>query len=409
MNLLASPNLRVLLVVLLLSLNHFGFSQIKEVKGDTSYWYNRNKDFIKNKGLKDFEKTTDDFNFRFRNHGQVIEISKDGPNYSGTITNYIYHTKKAGRNRSEMLSDKVILSSNQVEDLLKIIQRTGILQLPSSNEIKAWKNGFDGISYMIEQADRDSYWMKNYWTPTSQDSIPESLVVLDFINALSDYLHLPEVYSSFRKTLPKRGCYNTGSMSNVCYISNTLLLGYEGTDTKPLGIYVGYTATYIGNAKINAGASLKYLTNNAGYDQWNLQLSKWNILFGKSSHEDFLVYNFNNREEKKGKRKEQFQNHQVKYGMHFRKNFSAGIGVDHFLGDQVLTGLNLYGYKWFSLPKISTTVITSIFKNQVNYEVEVSKSFWFKNRNWIRSISFGLGYGSFMGYQNWNYRAQISI
>ena len=57
------------------------FSQMKEIKGDTAYWYKENFELQKTLELKDLEKSSDEFNFRFRNYGQVIEISKDQLNY----------------------------------------------------------------------------------------------------------------------------------------------------------------------------------------------------------------------------------------------------------------------------------------------------------------------------------------
>ena len=65
------------------------FAQTKEIKGDTAYWYKRNVEFQKTLGLKNFEKSQDEFIFRFWNHGQVIEISKDSSEINGLIVNYI--------------------------------------------------------------------------------------------------------------------------------------------------------------------------------------------------------------------------------------------------------------------------------------------------------------------------------
>ena len=153
--------LHIITVLLLLSFQTI-FSQTKEIKGDTIFWYKGNLELQNKLDLKDFEKSPDEFNFRFRNHGQVIEISKDSSRYSGTITNFIYHTKKANKNKTEILSNKIILAPNQVEDIYNIVQKSKILDLPSDKNIENWSLGMDGITYIIEHSNKENYWLKNY-------------------------------------------------------------------------------------------------------------------------------------------------------------------------------------------------------------------------------------------------------
>ncbi|TYR30804.1 hypothetical protein FXV77_21735 [Sphingobacterium phlebotomi] len=179
-----------IIAALLLLLFQTTFSQTKEIKGDTAFLYNRNIELQKALELKDFEKSHDEFNFRFRNHGQVIEISKDSTKYNGIITNYVYHTRKANRDKTEILSNKIILSPKQAEDIYNIIQISQILELPSDKYIANWKQGADGITYIVEHTDRKSYWFKNYWAPYIQDSIPEAIIVSKLIENLSDTLNL---------------------------------------------------------------------------------------------------------------------------------------------------------------------------------------------------------------------------
>jgi len=271
------------------------FAQMKEIKGDTAYWYKRNVEFQKTLGLKKFEKSQDEFNFRFWNHGQVIEISKDSSEISGLIVNYIHHTKKANKSQSETLTNKVLLTSKQSENIYNILQNSKVLKLSSDKNIENWTQGMDGITYIIEYSDKNSYWFKNYWTPSSQDSIPEAIVVLDLVKKLSDTLNLKEVYTSFKKSLPKKGCYNSGGMVNMCYISNSLELGYSGATKLPLGFYSSYSATYIGKTKINGSASFQYNFDNNGFHHLNLQIAKWNIFHKNSSLSDYIAYDYQNR------------------------------------------------------------------------------------------------------------------
>jgi hypothetical protein len=398
-----------IITVLLLLLFQTAFSQTKEIKGDTAYWYKRNIDFQKTLELKDFEKSADEFNFRFWNHGQVIEISKDSSKINGSITNYIYHTTKANRSKSETLSKKIFLSSKQAEDIYNIIQNSKILNIPSDKEIENWSQGADGITYIIEHSDKNNYWLKKYWTPSTQDSIPEAIFVLDLVKNISDTLTLQENYNSFKNTLPKKGCYNSGGMINMCYVSNSLELGYSGATKLPFGFYSSYSATYIGKAEINGSASLQYNFDRNGFHHLNFQTAKWNLFYKQSNFSDFIAYNYQNRILSINDAKNIFENHQIKYGMNLKKNIGVGLGVDYISQEHNKIGGHIYAYKWFSKPNISTTLTTSIFKNQVNYKTEIFKSFNFNYKFPIQRISLGIAYEDFMDYKDLYFNVRVLL
>ncbi len=396
-------------IILFLFLLSFlsAFSQTKKIEGDTAYWFKGNIEFQKTLELKDFEKSSDEFNFRFRNHGQIIEISKNNSAYNGTITNYIYHTKKAKTNRTETLSNKVVLSSKQAESIYNIVQNSKILDLPTDESIENWKQGFDGITYIIEHSDKNNYWFKNYWTPTAQDSIPEALIVLDLVKNLSDILNLQETYSSFKNTLPKKGCYNSEGLATMCYVPNSLDLGYSGATKLPLGFYASYSASYIGKTKINSGVALQYNFDNNGFYHLNLQTSKWNIFYKKSNISDFIVYNYQNRKLNIDDTKNKFQNHQIKYGLNLKNNIGIGVGLDYLSGNYEKTGGHIYTHKWFSKPNISTVIASSIFDNQINYKAEILKSFNLNHKLPIQGVFLGLAYEDFIDYKDLYFKVQI--
>src|SRR5690606_11411553 len=140
------------------------------------------------------------------------------------------------------------------------------------------------------------------------------IIVLDLVKKLSDTLNLKEVYKTFKKSLPKKGCYNSGGMVNMCYISNSLELGYSGATKLPLGFYSSYSATYIGKTKVNGRTSFQYNYDNNGFHHQNLQLAKWNIFHKNSNLSDFIAYNYQNRILDINDSKNKFENHQIKYG-----------------------------------------------------------------------------------------------
>lgn len=400
--------LHIITVLLLLSFQTT-FSQTKEIKGDTAYWYKNNVELQKTLDLKNFEKSTDEFNFRLRNHGQVIEITKDSSRYSGNITNYIYHTKKANRNKTETLSSKIVLSSEQAKDVYNIVQKSKILDLPTDKDIEDWSQGADGITYIIKHSDKNTYWLKSYWTPTAQDSIPEALIVLDLVKSLSDKLSLQETYSSFKNTLPKKGCYNSGGMVNMCYVSNSLELGYSGASKLPLGFYSSYSATYLGKSKINSSIALQYNFDSDGFHHLNVQFAKWNIFYKKTNFSDFIAYNYQNRILNIDDIKNKFENHQIKYGLNLKHNFGVGLGLDYISRGFNKIGGHLYANKWFSKPNLSTTLTASIFENQINYKAEIFKSFNFNYKFPIHRISLGIAYEDFMNYKDFYFSVRVLL
>lgn len=375
------------------------FAQTKQMQGDTVFLFKRNKELQKKLDLKDFETSHNDFDFRFWNHGQVIEISKDSTRYTGTITNYIYHRKQA-KAPLDTLCSKVALSPKQSQDIYLIVHRASVLDLPSDNSIKKWKQGFDGDVYIIEHADQNQYAFKSYWTPTVQDSIPEALIVLTLIKNLSNALDLEQEYASFRKKLPRKGCYNSGTSFMSCYISNAVNLGYSGAVKLPLGFYASYNVLYIGKTQVNTGMALQYNFDPSGFHHLNFEAVKWGLFNKGSTLSDYIEYNYQNRKLNIKETKATFENHQVLYGCSFENHFGLGIGVDYVTGNYNKAGVQVFMSKGFSDVNINTSFTSSIFNDRINYKAELFKTFNLNANLPLHRIEIGLSYEQFMNYKD---------
>lgn len=395
--------------ILLLSISSFeiAFSQTKTIEGDTAYWFKSNKILLKQLDLSELEKSNDEFNFRFRNHGQIIEITKDSSKVEGKITNYIYHTRRANR-KSEILSNKIIMSAGQAKDIYSIVKSSEILNLPTDDKIEKWSHGFDGIIYIIEHADKNTYWLKNYWTPSAQDSIPEALIVLNFAKKLSEALNLQDTYTAFKNSLPKSGCYHSESMMTSCYSTNHLELGYSGAAKLPLGFYASYVASYIAKARVNSSVALQYNFDNNGFHHLHFQAAKWSIFYERPNFSDFIVYNYQNRKLNIDDGSNKFENHQMAYGFNLKNNFGLGAGLDYLKNYEKIGG-RLYASKWFSDLKVSTVLTSSLFDNPVNYKAEIYKPFYLNQRFLIYQISLRLAYENFLGYKDFYFGCQLTL
>jgi len=386
-------------ILLILTLIQNVNSQDKVIKGDTAFWYNRNQEFNKTLELTDFNTSRADFSFRFRNHGQIVEIFKTNNQIHGELTNYIFHSIKK---RSETLHQKIQLDSLKALETYEIIQKSGILGLQSDDKIEDWSGGYDGITYIVEHSDKKEYWYKTYWTPSAQDSIPESLIVMDFVKALSDTLQLSGKYKEFKDDLPHRGCYNSGGMSQTCYVSNSFGFGYHGSTKLPLGLNSSVYLTYIGKKHADFGFGFQYkFDRNDNYD-FGFNVSKSDLFIKNSKTNDFLFYNYQKRKLEFVDTNAIFQNHLFNYGFNFRDKISLFTGLNYATDDKEMIG-GIFGFtKWFNKPKFHTTLTTSIFKDDIDYKIGITKSIHFNERFVFRSTSIGLYFENFKDYNDIN-------
>lgn len=378
----------------------YSFSQNKQIVGDTVYWYKYAKELEGELKLTDFEKSKNDFVFRFRNYGQVVEFIKDSTNISGSVTNYIYYRRKENSERKTLFK-KEFLSVEQAKNIYEIIQNTEVLALPSDKDIKNWSQGFDGITYIFECADKLTYSFKNYWTPEIQE-VPEALEINTFVKNITDSLRLTERYKLFKENLPKRnGLYDLGGRIIASNIYSTSYLGYSGATKLPLGFFAAHYASFLGKKEVNVGGLVQYNFDITGFYHLKLSVSKSVLFIKEVKLRDFTFYGYQNRKLNIKSINNHFKNHQFLYGLYFDNKIEIGVGLDYLNGTTGKVGTLLYASKWFSKPKISATIYSSIFTNsQINYKVNLERGFNLGNRSPISNISIGLGYEDFMNYKD---------
>jgi hypothetical protein len=96
-----------------------------------------------------------------------------------------------------------------------------ILDLPTDNRIEGWQQGLDGVIYIIETSDSESYSFKHYWTPTeSSDKLSEARRLLDFIEASRDIAELKSIGEKFMQHQPFTSYSLLGSGTIITKITN---------------------------------------------------------------------------------------------------------------------------------------------------------------------------------------------
>lgn len=389
----------ILLVGFLLQLKDV-YAQSKKMEDNTATIDVHQESLSKKLGLSDLKKSNHEFAFRFWGRGQAIDITGDSTDIIGTVTNYIYHQKKSSDYKTDTLFKKASLSPDKAKAAYELFLNLKLLNIPTDEKIKGWSKGFDGITYSIEQTDKGNYNTKSYWTPSIQDGLPEAKVISGFVNNLSDTLKLEETFQSFKNTLPYKGCYHTGGLALMCYVSNSFWAGYSAATKLPYGFYTGYNAGYIGSKKVNLAASMQYNFSTNGFYHVNVTLAKRKIFYEKTNLTDYIAYSYQKRKINIENAINKFENHQLMYGLQLKNNFKVGGGIDYLRKEDNLTGIYLFASKGFMKPNINTGISTSLFEGQTNYKIDLSKSIYFNSRFFAKGLSLGVSYEDFMRYKD---------
>ena len=155
--------------------------------------------------------STNPFYFRIWKANQVIDISKNNNGvFSGQLTTWTSEiVQKKEKPTDRTLINKLTINTDTVYRLISLIDSSSILKLPTDNLIKGWKQGFDGITYIIEYSTKDEYSFKTYWTPKVQDTLREAILVQAFVDNVFELANAKFVWQTFTKSIPYE-CYVNG-------------------------------------------------------------------------------------------------------------------------------------------------------------------------------------------------------
>jgi hypothetical protein len=208
----ASMSRFTIVYFLLLTLTVSAQKSIDTVKGSydkETVWfkyYNR-QDY--KFGLKSLEVSKDSLNFRFRNNFSIVDIAI---NPNGQIESYLYvYLYKLN---SKDKPTKPIIKKQQINpDLARAVldkfYKNGIADFYDGYKIKGYPISVDGVTYMFELANTNSYKSFSFANPQTAGDIPEALTVNSFAHFIDTTLHLRDRFETLRNTLP-RGRYLSG-------------------------------------------------------------------------------------------------------------------------------------------------------------------------------------------------------
>lgn len=183
--------------------------EIPVTGNDTSYWYKQTAVLAAGMKLQNLQMATDSLYFRIWNMGayQVADIRINNHSVNGTITCFAIQYGKAFEVKKVFFKTGN-LDKEVSELVLKAYSSQQVENIPSEEKIKGWRNGFDGIQYLVEIATPENYAFRTYWSPhLFSDSLPEAKRIESF----TEYLfHTLNVGSYIRSFNPPKGAHSSG-------------------------------------------------------------------------------------------------------------------------------------------------------------------------------------------------------
>lgn len=186
---------------------------------DTAFWYRYKNDYAKQFKLGLIENDTTYNSFRFWSHGLVIKVASEGNQNFGEIIRFVeaYPNDKS----KKVFTKRYSITLTQALQLRHLIDSLQIEFLPSDKNIQGWQHGFDGIEYFTEYKKGGQYSFKNYWTPTSQDTLKEAIQLQNFVSGLDTILDLKKNSKEFQAAIPFDGWTYPGSARAVMRVKPT--------------------------------------------------------------------------------------------------------------------------------------------------------------------------------------------
>lgn len=375
-------------------------SQMKEISGDTTFWYKYNKGLYKKFDLQNILESKQDFNFRLCNQGQIIDINNDNNFIQGYLINYAFKEDSKNYKIQDTIFTKIAIEPEILFKIHKLIIESGILQIKSDKEIPGWSQGVDGITYIIEYSDKRMYSFKTYWSPSIQDSTRDVLVIKDFIEDISNLLELKDSSNKFMEKLSKRnGCYSRGGMIRTCFHTNNYQLGYSGSIRLPVGYVISTYIEYVSNIQTDVGFVINHQFGKHHSYDFSARIGK-NFLFLRNYRKtkDFLIYAYQQRklhyiDEIKS------QHHKILYGISFN-NLSVAMGYSNLNEDSKRNGCFFSVNKVFFHPDIGVYGEGSIFDNRMDFKIGIGKYLNILNNLFSNGVNIELHYENFRYHGN---------
>ena len=188
----------------------------------TNFWHQYAKEREQTIGLNAVEISPYPFHFRLSGTGgTIVDVWQQDNQFSGTATIWVKDADEALKHTERIYSQQYKFSPEQATTIGQLVISSGIIELPSEENIPGWQKGIDGEEIVVQYSNSKAYYLKNYWTPSAQKGLPEALLVQKFCNTIFELANMKVVRKSFVDGTPFQ-CYTTDGSMTTCKIVRSM-------------------------------------------------------------------------------------------------------------------------------------------------------------------------------------------
>lgn len=193
-------------------------------KRDTSYWYGVHTKGLKELQIRNLKTDTATRSMRFWYYGQTVShfievFQNKNAGLEGNVTIYTKEQVKSEKEKptNRTFARRIAIAPDKCKIIQECFHARALDTVPSEDQVKGWGSGFDGVIYVVEQANETDYSFKSYWSPAAQKDVPEAQNMLNFIKDLDSVLDITSKRNVFTNQIPYES-YNTGGPAVIARV-----------------------------------------------------------------------------------------------------------------------------------------------------------------------------------------------
>ena len=134
--------------------------------------------------LPSISHTPFEFELRFWDGKKMIRIWEDQGSRKAFVYFFLEEYSDDPNTGGRIHHSNMELKPLETQTLFNLVEDFQLVELPSEESITGWKQGLDGIAYVIDIKNNNSCQRKTYWTPTCQEDIKEARILQYFIHEI---------------------------------------------------------------------------------------------------------------------------------------------------------------------------------------------------------------------------------
>lgn len=203
--------MRILPIIFILTFN-LTFAQEQQLTNDsdTTFWFNWRSELNSELRLVTINNSSEQFEFRFWDGYKVIRLWSSGDELRSEVIYFLreYRERKDSYDyEGRLYHSSLQLNEKTTKSINNLITDFNVLNLPTDNQIDGWKQGLDGITYIVETSQPENYSFKSYWTPASFPELREARFLQYFVEQINSLEQIEKGFEKFMDKQPFKAYY----------------------------------------------------------------------------------------------------------------------------------------------------------------------------------------------------------